>query len=65
MLAMTAAPLMVWSLLREYPPTPLHQYDAPTASHLVVLNVWSIAILIMLFGWFQADIYRKMETRRP
>jgi hypothetical protein len=64
MLALTVLPLIVWCLLRAYPPTPLHQYDAAVARDLVVLNVWSIAVLIALFGWFQADIYRKMESAK-
>ncbi|MEO6840725.1 MAG: hypothetical protein ABI192_08165 [Bradyrhizobium sp.] len=64
MLVLTALPLMVWCLLRRYPPTPLHHYNAAVMRDLVVLNVWSIAILIVLFGWFQVDIYRKMEAPR-
>ena len=64
MLGLTALPLMVWCLLRHYPPTPLHHYDAAIMGDLVALNVWSIAILIVLFGWFQVDIYRKMEAPR-
>lgn len=64
MLVLTVLPLIVWCLLRAYPPTPLHQYDAAVARDLVALNVWSIAALIALFGWFQADIYRKMEAAR-
>jgi hypothetical protein len=62
MLVLTALPLMVWCLLRRHPPTPLHHYDAAVMGDLVALNVWSIAILIVLFGWFQVDIYRKMEA---
>ena len=64
MLVLTALPLMVWCLLRRYPPTPLHHYDPTVMGDLVALNVWSIAILIVLFGWFQVDVYRKMETKQ-
>jgi hypothetical protein len=64
MLVLTALPLMIWCVLRRYPPTPLHHYDPAVMADLVALNVWSIAILIVLFGWFQVDIYRKMETPR-
>jgi hypothetical protein len=64
MLALTALPLIVWCLLRRYPPTPLHHYEAAVMADLVALNVWSIAILIAILGWFQVDIYRKMEAPR-
>jgi hypothetical protein len=64
MLGLTMLPLVVWYLLQQHPPTPLHQYDASVARELVVLNVCSIGVLIGLFGWFQVDIYRKMETPR-
>ena len=62
MLGLTVLPLIVWCVLREHPPTPLHHYSDAVAHDLVVLNVWSIAALMALFGWFQADIYRKMEA---
>ena len=36
----------------------------PTAAHrLFVLNVFSIAVIVLLFGWLQAGIYHRMETR--
>lgn len=45
------------------PAHPMHHYD-PTAGHrLFVLNVFSIAVIVLLFGWLQAGIYRRMETR--
>lgn len=62
MLGLSMLPLVVWYLLQQHPLTPLHQYDAAVARDLVILNVSSIGVLIGLFGWFQADIYRKMET---
>lgn len=62
MLGLTVLPLIVWCLLREHPPTPLHPYDDAVARDLVALNVWSIAALMALLGWLQADIYRKMEA---
>jgi MASE7 protein len=62
MLGLTMLPLVVWYLLQLYPPTALHQYSAIVAREILVLNVFSIGILIVLFGWFQVDIYRKMET---
>jgi hypothetical protein len=64
MLGFTLLPLITWCLLRRYPITPLHEYSAAVAADLVALNVWSIAVLIVLFGWFQIDIYRKMEAPR-
>jgi hypothetical protein len=64
MLGFTLLPLMVWCLLRRYPIPALHEYSASVAADLVVLNVWSIAVLIVLFGWFQVDIYHKMEAQR-
>jgi hypothetical protein len=63
MLALTTLPLLVWYYLEDYPPTPLHHYDAAAADHLVVLNVSSIGVIVMLFGWFQVDIYKRMEAR--
>lgn len=62
MLGLTTLPLIVWCVLRQYPPTPLHEYDAAAAGDLLVMNVCSIAVLIILFGWFQVGVYRKMET---
>ena len=64
MLLLTALPLVVWYLLQQHPPTPLHQYDTDSAHELFVLNVCSIGVLIVLFGWFQVDIYRRMEAIR-
>ena len=62
MLGLTILPLAVWYLMQQFPLTPLHQYSATVARELQVLNVFSIGTLIALFGWFQVDIYRKMET---
>jgi hypothetical protein len=31
---------------------------------LRVLNVCSIGVLIVMFGWFQVGIYRRMEERQ-
>jgi len=63
MAALTALPLAVWYLLQQHPPTALHRYG-PTAAHrLFVLNVFSVAVIVMLFGWLQGDIYRRMEAR--
>ena len=61
MLGLTILPLVVWYLLQGHPPTPLHQYDRAAAHNLQVLNVCSIGVIIVLFGWFQVDIYRRME----
>lgn len=63
MLALTALPLGVWYVLQTHAPTPLHHYDADAAHRLVVLNVCSIGVIIVLFGWFQVEIYRRMEQR--
>lgn len=62
MLTLSLLPLIAWYWLQRHPFTSLHQYDPSVANDLVILNVSSIAILIGLFGWFQADIYRKMEA---
>jgi hypothetical protein len=62
MLGLSILPLVVWYWLQRHPLAPLHEYDAPVARALVILNVSSIGVLIGLFGWLQADIYRKMET---
>ena len=62
MLGLSMLPLVVWYLLQEHPLPTLHQYDATVARDLVVLNVSSIGVLIGLFGWFQADIYGRMEA---
>ena len=64
MIAFTALPLGVWYLLELYPMDTLHQYNATVAREIFTLNVFSIGALIVLFGWFQADIYRKMEAAR-
>jgi hypothetical protein len=61
MIALTALPLIVWFVLRYHAPTPLHHYDAATDDRLLTLNAISIAVLVTLFGWFQADIYHRME----
>lgn len=61
MVGMTLLPLVVWYVLRDHAPVPLHQYDAVTAGRLFTLNAISIGVLISLFGWFQVDIYRQME----
>ena len=65
MLGLTMLPLVVWYMLQQHPLTPLHHYETSVAHEMVVLNVCSIGVLIGLFGWFQVDIYRKMETRAP
>jgi hypothetical protein len=62
MLGLTMLPLVVWYVLQQHPLTSLHQYDASVARDIVILNVCSIGVLIGLFGWFQVDIYRKMEA---
>ena len=63
MIALTMLPLVVWYVLRDHAPVPLHHYDAYAASRLFVLNAISIGALMGLFGWFQIDIYRRMERR--
>lgn len=62
MMVLTMLPLGVWYLLQVYPLTSLHSYDAVVAREIMILNVFSIGVLIGLFGWFQVDIYRKMEV---
>jgi hypothetical protein len=62
MLGLTMLPLAVWVLLQAHPPVPLHRCDAEVAQALLVLDVYSVAVLIALFGWFQVDIDHRMET---
>ena len=63
MIALTTLPLIAWYGLLYYPPTPLHRYDASAAGRLFALNAISISVLIGLFGWFQTNIYQRMERR--
>jgi hypothetical protein len=63
MLGLTTLPLAVWYLMQLFPLAPLHQYSAMVSRELQILNVFSIVTLLALFGWFQVDIYRKMETQ--
>ena len=63
MIALTTLPLIVWYGLVYYAPVPLHRYNASAASRLFSLNAISISVLIGLFGWFQTDIYQRMERR--
>ena len=64
MITLTTLPLIVWYVLLYFPPAPLHRYDALANHRLFQLNAISISVLITLFGWFQADIYRRMEQRQ-
>jgi hypothetical protein len=64
MLIFTLLPIAVWYVLQTCPPTPLHHYDLPALRQLFVLNAISIGVLMMVFGWLQGDIYRRMETMR-
>jgi hypothetical protein len=61
MLTLTMLPLITWYVLLDYPPGPLHHYDAVAAERLFGLNAISVAVLAALFGWLQADIYQRME----
>ena len=65
MLLLTALPLVVYFVLRHYPPDALHHYDADAAESLFILNVISVSVLAAAFGWLQADIYRRMEKATP
>ncbi len=61
MIVLTLLPLVVWYVLRDHAPAPVHHYTADAARRLFTLNAASIGVLICLFGWFQVDIYRRME----
>lgn len=61
MLLFTLIPVAVWYTLQFYPLGALHHYDERSARALFRLNALSIAVLIMAFGWLQADVYREME----
>jgi hypothetical protein len=62
MLIFTGLPIAIWYVLQHFPPVPLHRYDPQAVQQLFVLNAISIGVLFMAFGWFQGDIYRRMET---
>jgi len=64
MLVLAGAPLVVWFWLQNHAPVPLHHYDPAAAHNLIELNVISIGILMALFGWFQIEVYRRMEAGR-
>jgi hypothetical protein len=61
MIVLTTLPLIVWYVLRDHAPPPLHRYGADADANLFALNAISICVLTSLFGWFQADIYQRME----
>jgi len=65
MLCFTMLPLAVWCVLQDHAPVPLHRYDNQSAQQIFTLNVFSVAVLIAVFGWLQADIYRRMERIKP
>jgi hypothetical protein len=64
MLIFTALPFLLWLLLQHYQPPPLHHYDDQAAHQLFLLNAISITVLVGFFGWFQCDVYRRMERPR-
>ncbi len=61
MVLLTGLPFAIWFILQEHSFVPLHDYDAQTATQIFFLNAASVTVLIMAFGWLQADIYRRME----
>jgi len=61
MVIFTALPLLIWLTLQHYQPLPLHHYDDQAAHQLFLLNAISITVLVGLFGWFQCDVYQRME----
>ena len=65
MIVLTLLPLVVWYVLRDHAPLPLHRYDPDAARRLFTLNAISIGVLICLFGWFEVGIYREMERDGP
>jgi hypothetical protein len=62
MLIFTALPIVIWYVLQDHAPVPLHHYDPPSLHQLFILNAISIGVLFMAFGWLLGDIYRRMET---
>ena len=63
MLALTTLTIILWSLLQAYPPAGLHHYDEQAAHALFILNGFSIGVVIIVFGWLQGDVYRRMEQK--
>jgi hypothetical protein len=65
MLCFTMLPVAVWCVLQYHAPIPLHRYDRQSAAAMFAMNIFSVGILIAVFGWLQADIYRRMERPAP
>jgi hypothetical protein len=63
MVVLTLVPIAVWYILRDHAPPALHHYGAAADGRLFELNMISIFVLTTVFGWLQADIYRRMEVR--
>ncbi len=61
MLCLTMAPLLIWWALQTWPLPVLQEFTGTVARDLKVMNVFSVALLIVAFGWFQVGIYGKME----
>ena len=65
MLALTTLPLLVFFVLQQHPPEPLHRYGPEAAKSLFALNVISVSVLVTAFGWIVADVYARMERTAP
>lgn len=61
MAVLTALPLVAFYFLQKDGLVPLHLYDADAAKQLFILNVISVSVLGVAFGWLQSDIYQRME----
>jgi hypothetical protein len=61
MLVFALFPLGVWYWFQLYPLVALHHFGAHAAHQIVILNAFSVGVLFALFGWLQANIYRRME----
>lgn len=64
MVVVATLPLAVWCLLQQHPPVPMHRYDPAAADRLFELNVFSIAVIVLLLGWLQAEIYHRLEMHQ-
>jgi hypothetical protein len=61
MIMLTLLPRVVWNRLGDNTRPQLCPCSGDAASRLFTLNVVSIGVLICLLGWFQVDIYRRLE----
>ena len=62
MLIFTTLPVVVWYVLKHHPINHLHLYTEAQAHEILILTAISIGFLMGLFGWLQANTYRRIEN---